>query len=201
MIQRNNKVEEVKFLELDDEQKGTIALPYFSQNNQSLIIIPLVSEKITDFSDSEPFWRFSLDIRTVESSQDSDDVDNGGVEDKPISELTIEELEQRIAEIIGLINALKQEIAKLGSCSTIDNNLYYGLRSNNGVKCLQQFLNEQGFYPEGIISGNFLELTKQAVIKFQEEYYNEILAPLGIENGTGYVGSSTREKINQLLTQ
>ena len=201
LIQRNNKVEEVKFLELDDEQKGIIELPYFSQNNQSLIIIPLVSEKINDFSDSEPFCRFSLDIRTVESNQGSGDVDNGGVSDKPISELTIEELEQRIAEIIGLINALKQEIANFGNCSTIDNNLYYGLRSNSGVRCLQQFLNEQGFYPEGIVSGNFLELTKQAVIRFQEEYYDEILAPLGIENGTGYVGSSTREKINQLLTQ
>lgn len=200
LIQRNNKVEEVAFLELDDEHKGTIELPYFSQNNQSLIIIPLISNKITGFSDNEPFWRFSLDIRTIENGQDSNNIDNGD-DDKPISELTIKELEKRIGEVIALINSLKQEIAKLGNCSSISNNLYYGLRSNNQVRCLQQFLKDQGFYPEGIISGNFLGLTKQAVIRFQEKYHNEILAPLGIKNGTGYVGSRTREKINQLLAK
>jgi len=98
-----------------------------------------------------------------------------------------------------LINALKQEIANFGKCSSIDNNLYYGLRSNEETRCLQQFLKDQGFYPEGIISGNFLELTRRAVIRFQEEYYDEILAPLGIQNGTGYVGLSTRAKINEML--
>jgi len=197
LIQRNNEIEKVEFLDLDEEHKGTIELPYFSQDNQSLIIIPIIATKMTDFSDDEPFWRFGLDIKTIENGQGSGNAGN----DKPISELTIEELEQIIAEIIGLINTLKQEIAKISTCPSIDNNLYYGLRSNSEVRCLQKFLNDKGFYPEGIISGNFLELTKQAVIRFQEKYYDEILAPLSIERGTGYVGPSTREKINQLLTQ
>ena len=56
-------------------------------------------------------------------------------------------------------------------------------------------------YPEGIITGNFFTLTQQAVIRFQEKYASEILTPLGLASGTGYVGSSTRAKINELLTK
>ena len=69
------------------------------------------------------------------------------------------------------------------------------------VKCLQQFLKSQGqeIYPEGLVTGNFLTLTKQAVIRFQEKYREEILAPLGLEKGTGFVGSMTRKKINNLI--
>ena len=75
------------------------------------------------------------------------------------------------------------------------------MKGNNEVKCLQQFLKDQGaeIYPEGIISGNFLTLTQAAVIRFQEKYASEILIPLGLERGTGFVGSSTRNKINNLL--
>jgi len=42
-------------------------------------------------------------------------------------------------------------------------------------------------------------MTKSAVIKFQEKYASEILIPIGLSQGTGYVGSITRQKINQLL--
>ena len=46
----------------------------------------------------------------------------------------------------------------------------------------EEFLKKQGpdIYPEGIVTGNFLELTKKAVIRFQEKYREEILEPLGI---------------------
>jgi len=69
------------------------------------------------------------------------------------------------------------------------------------VKCLQTFLKNQGddIYSEGYVTGNFLNLTKSAVIKFQEKYAFEILTPLGLSSGTGYVGTSTRAKINQIL--
>ncbi len=54
-------------------------------------------------------------------------------------------------------------------------------------------------YPEGLITGNFLTLTRAAAIRFQEKYADEILAPLKLSAGTGFVGSLTRAKINTLM--
>lgn len=75
------------------------------------------------------------------------------------------------------------------------------MMDSQDVRCLQQFLINQGsnIYPEGLITGNFLTLTQTAVIRFQEKYASEILKPLGMERGTGFVGAMTRAKINQLL--
>jgi len=89
------------------------------------------------------------------------------------------------------------------SCNNFDQNLSYGLRNDNKVKCLQEFLKNQGteIYPEGLVTGNFFSLTKSAVIRFQEKYASEILTPLGLLEGTGYFGSNTRAKINNLLTK
>ena len=73
--------------------------------------------------------------------------------------------------------------------------------NNNEVDCLQEFLKSHlpGIYPEGLITGNFLSLTQSAVIRFQEKYAEDILIPLGLEAGTGFVGLATRTKINQIL--
>jgi beta-mannanase/peptidoglycan hydrolase-like protein with peptidoglycan-binding domain len=44
----------------------------------------------------------------------------------------------------------------------------------------------------------FGQRTKTAVIAFQEKYASEILTPVGLTKGTGYVGAQTRKKLEQL---
>ncbi|MDD5738776.1 MAG: ABC transporter substrate-binding protein [Candidatus Pacebacteria bacterium] len=61
--------------------------------------------------------------------------------------------------------------------------------------CLAKF---SDIYPNGEINGNFGPKTKAAVIKFQEKYTEEILAPSNITKGTGDVKVSTRAKLNAI---
>lgn len=77
-------------------------------------------------------------------------------------------------------------------------NLKFG-SSGNDIKILQRFLMEEKVYPEAFVTGYFGFLTKQAVIKFQEKYKDEILKPFNLTNGTGFVGVKTRVKINAIL--
>lgn len=76
------------------------------------------------------------------------------------------------------------------------------------VKELQMVLNQDiataislsGPGSKGLETIFFGSLTKQAVIRFQEKYSAEVLFPLGLVRGTGYVGTLTRQKINRLTS-
>ena len=117
----------------------------------------------------------------------------------------MEENSVLIQSLLDQINSLKQQIAALQSntpmCAGLDINLYIGMVNNTRVRCLQQFLITQGagIYPEALVTGNFGALTHSAVARFQNKYKYEILTPLGLLQGTGFVGALTRQKINQLL--
>jgi len=71
--------------------------------------------------------------------------------------------------------------------------------SGDDVKVMQELLLQEGVYPAGLITGFFGELTRSAVIRFQEKYADEILVPVGLMRGSGFAGSATRKKINKLL--
>ncbi len=185
---------QVKNLSLDEYQDGKIVLEDFSKNYQSLIIIPAIQTDNSESGEGQSTYLFTWKVSSVEK--------------------TDEEKEAELIEsLLAQIDFLKREIARLqaeiaakygGSalvCQRFGNNLYYGMVDNMEVSCLQQFLKSQGtdIYPEGIVSGNFWSKTLAAVIRFQEKYASEILAPTGLDTGTGYVGLKTREKMNQLL--
>lgn len=76
-------------------------------------------------------------------------------------------------------------------------NLTVGSRGDD-VTSLQQILSGEGVYPEALVTGYFGQKTKAAVVRFQEKYVSEILAPVGLIKGTGFVGSGSRAKLNVL---
>ena len=75
----------------------------------------------------------------------------------------------------------------------IARNLKRGL-SGDDIMLLQKILIKDGVYPEALSTGYFGPLTHVAVIRFQEKYFSEILKPVELNNGNGFVGSYTRKK-------
>ena len=72
------------------------------------------------------------------------------------------------------------------------------------VRNLQVFLNssvetriaQSGVGSPGEETDYFGQLTLYAVIAYQNYYASEVLSPIGLSSGTGYVGAKTREHIN-----
>lgn len=82
---------------------------------------------------------------------------------------------------------------KMGDVGTDVKNLQIILNSNPST-----IVATTGFGSPNNETLFFGDKTRLAVIKFQELYRSEILAPLGLTNGTGFVGTSTRQKLNSL---
>jgi hypothetical protein len=163
---------QIGFLKLDQNQDGKIFIPDFDKNYSSLTLITFSKTKTSDFEKKLPFYSYSLKISSGKTVGTS------------LPPTTTPPVSPKI------------------SCTKILNNLRYGMRSPE-VRCLQEFLKSQGpeIYPEGLVTGYFGPLTLAAVKRFQQKYWQEILAPWGLtkDQPTGIVGPTTRSKINQLL--
>ena len=109
----------------------------------------------------------------------------------------IEQLKAQIAELQAKLKLAQQQ--QSGEwCHTFSRNLKIG-DTGEDVIALQTALKKQGFAgtdKDG--SGRFSEFTASAVVGFQEKYSNEVLAQYGLKHGTGFVGTTTRAKLNQL---
>ncbi len=190
----------VKFLALAKnargEKKGEINIEKFGTEIRSLTITPSLQTKTSGFDELEFAYPFTF-TASIEAEISADE-------------------QATIKKLLEEIDYLKNEIAKIlaqrnngssnqnpAACLRINSNLYQGAGNKNEVKCLQSFLKSQGagIYPEALVTGYFGSLTRMAVARFQEKYASEILIPLGLEKGTGFVGVRTRAKINGILSE
>ncbi len=79
-------------------------------------------------------------------------------------------------------------------CYSFDIDLRVGTEGIE-VRALQTALEKEGLY-EKAITGRFDEYTASAVVAFQEKYREKILDPWGLARGSGFVGQTTRAKLN-----
>ena len=180
-------------------QGGKITIPDFGSEVSSLTIIPTAKIKISGFGKLEPSRTFFWSASTIEKSGEEEPVIPNIISlPKPLSEMSSSEKNQIAGQLEEFLASLQ---GTSGEC-TINQDLYFGMDDNEQVRCLQEFLKSRGqdIYPEGLVTGNFYTLTEQAVTRFQNKYASEILSPWGLTQGTGFVGSTTRAKINELLS-
>lgn len=190
IIESSSGTLSVNFLRLDAFQKATLYISDFGTKNVSLTIIPSIQTKISNFTDNDPLYPFTFKVSIVEAGE----IPSQG-EQKIIEELLaqIESLKKEIVRVQAQIQAI---LTKIGtgpiSCQKFENNLYFGMKDNSEVRCLQKFLKSKGttIYPEGLVTGNYLSLTSDAVKRYQ--------ASKGIIQ-TGYFGPLTRAAVNKEL--
>lgn len=177
----------LQFLNLDENQKGQFELQNH-KGNRSVILIPSPQTNTQNIENFIPY-QFVLTFSATPRTQEQEQI--------------------LINQLLAQIEFLTKEIAKLqaklamllgADCTNISSNLFLGMKGGE-VTCLQEFLKAQGpeIYPEGLVTGNFGPLTFNAVIRFQEKYAGDILTPVNLLKGSGYVGAFTRAKINALL--
>lgn len=111
-------------------------------------------------------------------------------------------LQEQINLLMEQLKALQDQLALQQASGTEqesfsytwDRDLYYGLRNDEDVRGLQNALTLEGVY-KGPVTGDFLSLTRQAVIDFQKKH-NFINIP-----GTGYAGPHTIKALNDLYSK
>jgi len=200
-------------LTVDSEGKATLNLLDFGRQYSSLTLMPFASGKTARFDNyaaGQLPYSFKVAI-TPKAGATPGSGNTGNTQNlQSILLAQIENLKKQIAELQAVLAVrLGQSVTPLKPvapaggyyCKAITADLYFGVENYSQVFCLQQLLKAQGtsIYPQGAVSGRFSYDTQSAVIRFQEKYSSAILTPLGLRKGTGYVGQSTRNKLNSLF--
>ncbi|MFH1714299.1 MAG: hypothetical protein ABH831_01785 [Candidatus Nealsonbacteria bacterium] len=186
----------VSFLDLGKSERGTVYISDFGTKYSSLTMIPSLYQKLSGFSGIESYHQFIWSASVI---------NNNSEENEELIQQLLVQIEYLKAEIIKIqakiAAILGQKDQTVIACRGFNKDLGVGSTDNTEVRCLQEFLKNQDpdIYPAGLVTGNFLSLTREAVIRFQNKYAEEILIPLGLEQGTGYFGQKTREMANKLI--
>ena len=103
--------------------------------------------------------------------------------------MSVAQLQAEIHSLTAQVTQLEAQLTAAGGstpwCYTFNSNLSIGM-SGNAVTELQTALQKDG---ESVtVNGTFDDQTASAVTAFQEKYASQILAPYGLNNGTGYAG-------------
>ena len=109
--------------------------------------------------------------------------------------MTISQLQQQIAQLQQQLQGVKNQ--KKTWCYNFDINLRIG-DTGEGVHALQIALGKEGLFLGS--TDTFDEQTASAVSGFQENYKDEILTPINLQYGTGFVGKATRVKLNKFYS-
>lgn len=136
----------------------------------------------------------------------------------PVQALDVADLQAQIAALNAQLSQLQGQLTVVDNtvsnttgipavCSGITFNRNLARNSVGAdVKCLQALLNQLNVNVADAGAGSpgnettfFGGATRAAVIRFQELYKSECLAPIGLSLGTGFVGTLTRAKLNGLL--
>ena len=120
--------------------------------------------------------------------------------------LNVDELRAMISQLQSQISSLQEKLAEakkepVQNICKLNLNLKLGDKGSD-VEALQEALEKEGFsVGEEKTTKYFGNLTRLAVINFQEKYKDDILTPLGLKNGTGFFRESTRLKLKGIYCQ
>lgn len=182
----------VKYLELNSGQKGTIFIPEFGSAFSSLTIVPSIQTKTSGFGSSESYFAFFWQATT----QGEEEVAEEKLREDLLKKII--ELQSQIVKLLAQINEILSK--KIPTGFKFEKNLSLGMKNQN-VIYLKIVLTKEGCFSDLINEQLFDSEMLEGVKCFQKKYQAEISQFAGYQiSASGFVGSGTRAKLNQLIS-